>query len=526
MDGHNARLFNHDDDSSLNPEITTIANRYPESFLNHLRAAWEKDGAKAAQIPSVLTSLKATLVLCEDGVKRPLSTTYLPTRRLCAVVGKYIRRDDKFPFLQFQKFWSLEENIDAWAFLSFHLGVGNDEDLDLYLDILKTIRTERSLWHWSQKFPKRILSLYLHIETAYAGNDGNRKKIRSAFVVSPNIAMRCGNELRWYKQAECIWCTDLKSPVPGYVNLSGGYQGLEEFFVGFLGVKKLSTSYENLLHCEATSVSIDTVKEMLLTLSAVIAEKGRTLDPAPLLSKKILPVRGRNGKVRFCTADADFYIIDRPYLDVFRNTAPVLDFSVSDLARLIPFLEWATLECHYLSWNVKESGFLQGSYPTPLDGRITTEKARGLLRTKSLEQRQLLLRQLEGSRFIETAGIFRDVKLMLADGSEVVHQLEGQLHIVGENLGLRIYVPRDKTSQELSAVLLPRYLVQWLMTDTENDRMPVIDEATVSLVKSISNVRDELIQRVLTEEGIIPLEGLVHAFALTKYALSASPGDL
>jgi hypothetical protein len=56
--------------------------------------------------------------------------------------------------------------------------VGNDEDLDLYLDILKTIRTERSLWHWSQKFPKRILSLYLHIETAYAGNDGNRKKIR------------------------------------------------------------------------------------------------------------------------------------------------------------------------------------------------------------------------------------------------------------------------------------------------------------------------------------------------------------
>jgi hypothetical protein len=192
--------------------------------------------------------------------------------------------------------------------------------------------------------------------------------------------MRCGNELRWYKQAECIWCTDLKSPVPGYVNLSGGYQGLEEFFVGFLGVKKLSTSYENLLHCEATSVSIDTVKEMLLTLSAVIAEKGRTLDPAPLLSKKILPVRGRNGKVRFCTADADFYIIDRPYLDVFRNTAPVLDFSVSDLARLIPFLEWATLECHYLSWNVKESGFLQGSYPTPLDGRITTEKARGLLR--------------------------------------------------------------------------------------------------------------------------------------------------
>lgn len=192
--------------------------------------------------------------------------------------------------------------------------------------------------------------------------------------------MRCGNELRWYKQAECVWCTDLKSPIPGYANLSGGYQGLEDFFVGFLGVKKITASYENLLHCEPTSVSIDTVKEMLLSLSTVIAEKGRTLDPAPMLLKKILPVRGKDGKVRFCTSDEEFYIIDRPYLDVFRNTAPILDFSVFEMARLIPFLEWATLEHHYLSWNVDESSFLQGSYPTTLDGRITTEKARGLLR--------------------------------------------------------------------------------------------------------------------------------------------------
>lgn len=178
MDEHDARLFDDDDNSSLSPEIARIANRYPESFLNHLRAAWEKDGAKAAQIPSVLTSLKATLVLCEDGVKRPLSTTYLPTKSLRAVVEKYIGPDDKFPFLQFQKFWSLEEKVDVWAFLPLHLGVGNGQDLDLYLDILKTIRTERSLWRWSQKFPKRILSLYLHIETAYAYDNGTREKIR------------------------------------------------------------------------------------------------------------------------------------------------------------------------------------------------------------------------------------------------------------------------------------------------------------------------------------------------------------
>jgi hypothetical protein len=168
--------------------------------------------------------------------------------------------------------------------------------------------------------------------------------------------------------------------MPGYLNLSEEYKGLEDFFVGFLGIKEPCASYEKLLQCEPTSASIDTVKEMLLTLSAVIMENGGTLGPAPLLSKKILPVRGKDGKVRLCTADADFYIIDRSHLDVFRNAIQVLDFSVCDIARLVPFLEWAELESHYLSWNVKESSFLQGSYPTLLDGRITTEKARGLLR--------------------------------------------------------------------------------------------------------------------------------------------------
>lgn len=178
MDAGDAQLFGEGNNSSLSPEIAKIASRYPESFLNHLRAAWEKDGARAAEIPAVLTSLQSTLVLCEDGVKRPLSTTYLPTRRLRAAVEKFILPDDNFPFLQFQKFWSLEENVDAWAFLSLHLGVGNEENLDLYLNILKTIRAERPLWHWSQKCPERILSLYLHIQITYGGDKGNREKIR------------------------------------------------------------------------------------------------------------------------------------------------------------------------------------------------------------------------------------------------------------------------------------------------------------------------------------------------------------
>jgi hypothetical protein len=120
---------------------------------------------------------------------------------------------------------------------------------------------------------------------------------------------------------------------------------------------------------------------------------------------------------------------------------------------------------------------------------------------------------------------------MPADGFQVVRQMKGQLHIVEEEMGLRIYVPRDTTAQELSAVSLPRFLVQWLMTDPGSDIMGATNEVSVSLVKSISNVRDGLIQRVLDEEGVIPLESLIPSeslvpFALTKYGLSVSLGDL
>lgn len=113
----------------------------------------------------------------------------------------------------------------------------------------------------------------------------------------------------------------------------------------------------------------------------------------------------------------------------------------------------------------------------------------------------------------------------------MVHQLEGQLHIVKEDARLRIYVPRDKTSQELSAVSLPRFLIEWLMTDPGSDIMEAINEVSVSLVKSIWNVRDGLIQRVLTEEGVIPFESLMPLESLipvvsTKYVLSASLGYL
>lgn len=168
MEIQNARLFGSGGNYPplLMEKIRSFANEHPESFLEYLRIAWERDGAQATKRLGALASLKSTPVICEDGERRPLSTTYLPERELLFLRGKYMLPDEVFPFLKLQKPWTR----DSWAFLESHLGVGAQESLDFYLDILKAIQDATS-GEEHLEFPRRVLELYLRI-AALCGLDG------------------------------------------------------------------------------------------------------------------------------------------------------------------------------------------------------------------------------------------------------------------------------------------------------------------------------------------------------------------
>lgn len=89
-----------------------------------------------------------------------------------------------------------------------------------------------------------------------------------------------------------------------------------------------------------------------------------------------------------------------------------------------------------------------------------------------------------------------------------MYKLTGQLHIEEGDEELKIYGPHDQASQELSVASLPRALVVWLMADPDSGLTERVNEVAVSLVKSISNAPDTLIDRVLDEEEVVKLEDL------------------
>lgn len=90
----------------------------------------------------------------------------------------------------------------------------------------------------------------------------------------------------------------------------------------------------------------------------------------------------------------------------------------------------------------------------------------------------------------------------------MTYKLTGQLHIEEGDKELKIYMPHKQEAQEVSATSLPRALVVWLMADPDSGLTERVNEVAVSLIKSISNVRDTLIDRVLDEEGVVKLEDL------------------
>ncbi|KAH7142717.1 hypothetical protein B0J13DRAFT_555969 [Dactylonectria estremocensis] len=631
MDVQHARLFGSEGNLSLIGTIRSFANEHPESFLDYLRVAWERDGAQAAKMPDVLTSLKSILVMCEDGKRRPLSTTYLPGREMLFLRGKYMLPDEIFPFLKLQKPWTR----DSWAFLESYLGVGAQESLDFYLDILKAIK-DASSGEEDVEFPHRVLELYLRI-AALCGLDGeeggatqqtreafedqalllwdNRswarasdcflgsshkpgvkchilplnpawkasdteraevtqffqhtlriantysrahilehldkirewakpgsywvtsmarryglvresvkllsdddaRQLKSSFINEAYIAVQQDNSLQWYKQSDCVWSWGLIIADSGRIDLSEQYKELETFFTGFLGIERYGAAYNELVESTLLDVSMETIKQLLFSLSASILEHGHLLNPGRFLSSKVLPVRQTNGQVRLNSPDTDFYIVDRKFCQCFSERVPILDFTPHEVWLLEPLLVWADLESRYLSWNVADTTYLKDPAPELLTGRFTGAKARGLIRiashfrsprAKNQGQRQSLLRKLERTKFFRSRGICRQLTLERRSSHDATYTLSGQLHIEEGEEELKIYVPHDQAAQDLSVTSLPRALVVWLMGDPDSGLTERVNEVAVSLVKSISNAEDALINRVLDEEEVVKLEDL------------------
>lgn len=79
-----------------------------------------------------------------------------------------------------------------------------------------------------------------------------------------------------------------------------------------------------------------------------------------------------------------------------------------------------------------------------------------------------------------------------------------------DTVGLVIYVD-DENWELLKQTVLPRRLMEWLMTDPDTKVIEVVLEQAVGLVRSVLNVasgREAVIPKMLDVEGIVDVEVL------------------
>ncbi|GJN69183.1 hypothetical protein PLICBS_003230 [Purpureocillium lilacinum] len=349
------------------------------------------------------------------------------------------------------------------------------------------------------------------------------QKTRQQFDSDPLILVAPNGQPRWLRTSQCLWANPIGVDNRPAVGLH--YGPLESLFVRTLGVGLLTMDmvYHRLLEVEKHEPPFAELKSGLWLLSSLLETAGQSNwpDATPLRQKAVFPVRNPDGSIVAASAETDFAIIDRKLLgQQFVSQVKLLDFSLEEVALLKPLFAWAGLGQRYLSACVSNMSFLgsdASQFPISSLSRDLCHKAHALVRIaaafgspKYKRAGPRLYEFLRGTKVVETNAICSALSITQDGrvvGSQIVHSQP--LHLAEEPAGLRIYVPRDKTAQDVCfATVLPRRLAQWLMQDPvapASAPMPV-DANLVAILGSVLSVDMPVVEGILEHEGI----GQVH----------------
>lgn len=164
----------------------------------------------------------------------------------------------------------------------------------------------------------------------------------------------------WFTVSECVWSTN--GAVLGKTCLEPHYPDLAPFFVDFLRVRTLDLDLimQDLVAIGGGSADIDYVKTLLWSLNTLLqGDAGNGGGPAftdEAKAARIFPVRMPDGTVRTVTELEDFAINDRQsFAEALKSRVKFLDFSLAEVSRLQPLIQWAGLKSRCLSHSVIES---------------------------------------------------------------------------------------------------------------------------------------------------------------------------
>jgi len=141
--------------------------------------------------------------------------------------------------------------------------------------------------------------------------------------------------------------------------LENQWHDMEDIFVDLLHVPNLTFDmvYGKLKSLGSSSeIGVSEAKETIEALNSFLARgDGRHTNPRDILRASVFPVRQPQGSVQLVNASMPFAIPDRQHWEeAFKDKISMLDFSLSAIQRLKPFLQWLDLESRYLSVGVRE----------------------------------------------------------------------------------------------------------------------------------------------------------------------------
>jgi hypothetical protein len=141
----------------LSDELCFVAKHYPDKLTGFLRYHWQEGKSHIERSPEWVKKVRQLQVTCEGGPLRPLSDTFLHLPDLQDICSRFLRDGEHFPFIKLDEPVKRGSYLRNWAFLENVLGVGVEEDLSFYCQILATIRDAQQR-HVQE--PRRVMEIY------------------------------------------------------------------------------------------------------------------------------------------------------------------------------------------------------------------------------------------------------------------------------------------------------------------------------------------------------------------------------
>ncbi|KAG9497442.1 hypothetical protein J7337_010303 [Fusarium musae] len=343
-------------------------------------------------------------------------------------------------------------------------------------------------------------------------NEINTLIIKQAFRDSPLI-YRPGEEAKkWFKASECVFYNKCSSE--DEISLESLYPDLSPLFVFFLEVPKLSPSlvYENLQNVGNTAQPIPDLKKLLWslldTLVADIASSSVYADK--IRDCRVFPVKLPSGEVQSMNAMGDFCINDRPlYAAALKAQANLLDFSVEEIHRLSPVIEWLSLTKRYLSNIVAEKTSVdesQGTEDMVIAHDIASKSAALAMISSHFSDGKPTVRNYNLQDTIRKVEVFRhpDIKTSITwyHGFKVitVPLAKSGMHFKSALFAKwQFYIPEDDDDRDYCmATEFPRMFAAQLL----DSPLRTVNPQAVMITASVLRAKPYNVGRILQHHGI------------------------